>query len=196
MLVCPPHKFLVILPARCGSTSAKAALNQRFPRLREQGANHGVRILLRQRGYFKVCLKRNPYRRVLSIWQHWLTRPVSAVFKHSRDNKVRNVVTAPQLSFCDFLHSGEARSLLLTICPPITRLVQRLQINLWVEQETLEADLNKIPAIGDTRLVLPHRNRSNYANNWQSYYTPQLVSLVYGLYRDDFVRFGYPKELP
>jgi hypothetical protein len=196
MLVCKPHKFLVILPARCGTTSVKLALKQRFPLLQEQGANHGLRILSSQRNFFKVCLKRNPYSRVLSMWQHWWGRSRDATFKHPLDRLVQRVVTVPQLSFPEFLKQTACRTLLEAVCPPVTKLVRHAKIDLWVDQASLEDDLNKLPALGGERLHLPHRHKSLFMQSLELFYTPELAAVVHGMYHADFEAFGYPKELP
>ena len=196
MLVCKPHKFLVILPARCGTTSVKLALKKRFPLLQEQGMNHGLLILSTQRDFFKVCLRRNPYTRVLSMWQHWHGRERSATFKHPLDRLAHRVVTIPQLTFPQFLQSSACRTLLDGVCPPITKIATKVSIDLWVDQASLEDDINKLPAIGSERLRLPHRHKSLFMQTPEKFYMPELADLVYGMYRDDFEAFGYPKELP
>lgn len=195
MLVCPARKFLVILPARCGTTSVKEAIKARF-RCREYGPNHGVNIQPDQRSFYKVCLTRNPYTRVISIWKHWLGRSPAKTYKSGLDRFVHQHITVPQISFVDIIRQAGTRQAVLEVCPPISKLTRALKIDLWVAQERLAEEIQQLPFLDEKPLHLPLHHQSTYDQGWRAFYTPQLQEQVYQLYKDDFDVFGYPRELP
>ncbi len=67
-----------------------------------------------------------------------------------------------------------------------------IKINQVGRLETLQDDFNLFcDLIGIPSYTLPKYNVSKH-EHWETYYTDEDKEIVYGIFQDDFDRFGFP----
>jgi len=185
-------QFVLILPARCGTTSVKTAVREIF-QCSEVGANHGLAMQPRFKPFYKVCLRRHPFPRVVSMWQHWLRRDKKQKYRHPLDRAVSQQITIPQLSFSETVCNPDTRNMLFKVCQPVTKLAAPIKVDRWIQQEKLREELE---AWLECPLELPHKHKSPEGVPWHSHYSPEAAEFVRKAFAGDFERFDYSQELP
>lgn len=149
---------------------------------------------------FLFTFVRNPYNRILSTYLDKLKFQANKSDKY-KFNGILNEVKKEELSFEDFVK-------IICITPdylldehiqPYNYIIKENKKNpdFVGKLENFKDDWNLISKLANlsssNKLEIKNDNRKSY--NLNKYYTQELLDLVYKRYKDDFISFGYEKEL-
>lgn len=137
---------------------------------------------------FKFAFSRNPYDRAVSLFFYF-----------------KKVKAIPQiesfLTFCRRLKEDGCEPIGLynldglSQCNPQTRWIENIKLEYIGKVETIEADTNHIfDSLGlKPPAQVPRKNITSH-KKYIDYYCHESKSIVEDIYREDFIRFGYPIE--
>jgi len=124
--------------------------------------------------FYKFAIVRNPYERMVSYYH----------FHKSPQYKYKS--KAVNYSFSDWLRKGLDSNLTMTQNQYLDE-----EINQVGRLETLQDDFNLFcDSIGIPSYNLPKYNVSKH-EHWETYYSDEDKEIVYGIFQDDFDRFGF-----
>lgn len=132
--------------------------------------------------YFRFSFVRNPWDRMVSNWKMFTTRP-------SRIAQIRSMTDDDVSSFEDFVHF--ARRMKNHHWQPQVLFLPD-ELSFLGRLETFDQDFARLcESIGMEVPTLPEKRNATERAHYSDYYTPALVEIVAGMYRDDIERFGY-----
>jgi len=197
MIICPKHKLVYLAPPKTGSTAVKTLLmSRRFGgRIlgRPEFAHHDVVWQPRFQDWTIFISVRNPYRRMISMWQFSLMR----YHKRRRDKFTdffSTIFPTDDHSFTAFMNSQTVLNCSQSVWRYAWQL-HKLQkpVDYVLYQERLGEDLRKIPQFAGERLKQVNTSCSMELP-WYKLYTPDAIAKVKTWYAVDFERFGYNPE--
>jgi len=125
--------------------------------------------------FYKFAVIRNPYERLVSYY-HFHKSP-----------QYRYPALANKYSFSEWLKRGLDNNLKKTQSDYLD-----VEINQIATFDTLQDDFNLFcDSIGIPKYILPKYNVSKH-EHWETYYSDDDKKLVYGIFKEDFDRFGFP----
>ena len=133
--------------------------------------------------YFKFCVVRNPYERLVSFYFHILKEKHHPWHQKiasygSFEVLVNNLEVVNEPSQLSYIRNEQGK----------------LEIDQIIYYESLTLQLPLLSKQLGFSIHIPHENKSKH-NNWKEYYTPALRDKVYTFYQEDFVAFNYPYGL-
>lgn len=140
----------------------------------KQVGRHRYASVWKDEESYKFAIVRNPYTRTVSYYNYTITKDWCPTFEDFVKNKLVNKslkvpnVWIPQVSW---LYKNN-------IC-----LVDKI----FKLEDNLENNLNSFLNI---KGKLPKENKSTY-DNYDSYYTKELKTLIAGYFKEDFEKLGY-----
>lgn len=198
-LVSHKHKYVFVHIPKTGGTSVSRILSTVHRKNVVVLAHCTIRDLRLEYGfsksYFKFCVVRNPWDRLVSHYFHLLplkTRKGTAFRKYLKSKNLHN--------FRDFVLSG-LRKIPLTdersghrLFAPQCMWIKgkhRLLVHYVARFESIREDFAFICGrLGLRDLVLPHMRRSKH-EYYKSYYDDRMVNEVAEVYQQDITSFGY-----
>lgn len=192
-MICHPKKFIFIHIPKTGGTSILNFLKHQdfFVENSIKWNTHYDNIDLNiSDSYFKFAFHRNPWDRMVSLWQYWTVI--------SKKNKILKKIpnAASFEGFCKHLYYiyymlnpyervHFLNQVSLNGCNP------NLKIDFWGRFSHLNEDFKKVCDILNINFIkLPHKNKSNH-KNYKDYYNDYLIKLVEKLYKKDIEYFNY-----
>jgi hypothetical protein len=171
-----------------------------MPTLLEVDAGAREEILSGQGGWFVFALARNPYSRLVSVFENKirLGEPGYRTFEARYGD--RSAHDGPKAAFAAFVrdvisnhddresdaHFVSQSRLLMPRLVPYTRVFHLEEIG----EMTAALERHTADHGGTGRVWLPQENRSA-ANKWRDYYDAECARAVAEIYTDDFREYGY-----
>ena len=125
--------------------------------------------------FYKFAVIRNPYERMVSYY-HFHKSP-----------QYRFAALANRYTFSDWLVKGLDNNLKKTQSDYLDIKINQIgRVETLQEDFDLFCDLIRIPSY-----TLPKYNVSKH-EHWETYYSDEDKEIVYGIFQDDFDRFGFP----
>jgi len=159
--------------------------------------------LIKDNEYYKFCIVRNPYTRILSAWKNKI---VDTKADHIKNYKKKLGLFTKDISFQDFVKTLKNNKMhnihadLHFTNQYNTLLYNIIPYDFIGRFENLQHDLSHV--ITKTHLpsnlvnTLNEKVNPTSNHDLERYYTSQIQSDVYDLYKIDFETFGYSKDLP
>ena len=170
-------KWIYIGPYKCASNTLHDMLRKSpFGGAWYGGVKnwHSARIPVGRWDHFTFCTVRNPYDRVISMYEYY---------------KKLNPNCSDLMNFPKFVTTlGTLHNWSTTI----SESVRGARIDAFIRVEYIREDLMRL-RLTDQGLNVPHWNKGTYCHG-KPYYTEPLISKVADWAREDFMRFGYPIE--
>lgn len=215
MLISHKYKFIFIHIQKTGGSSIEQALREygkgavfKTPTKSSKDINFKGRHLFARevksfvgddlwRSYFKFCVVRNPWSRLLS----WYRR-IEERGKTDPNNKFWQYVMANSCDFGSFLtncqkviveKTGEKKSIIFNQLDYITDENCNLMVDHVIRFENLEKDFTEICKQLKISASLPHINRSRH-HHYSYYYDNNTRQLVSDMYQKDISFFKYSYE--
>ena len=136
---------------------------------------------------YKFAFVRNPYDRAVSLY-----------FYLKKSGKVQ-----PDDSFLTFCRCLQEKGFEpiglynvkgLSQCNPQTRWIEGIEMDFLGKMESIDKDSKLLfQQIGLPNSSIPQLNRTRHAI-WKEYYCPESKQIIEEIYKEDFVKFGYPIE--
>lgn len=154
--------------------------NSNFPSLKKHSTLRDYQKVLDERtfkGLYKFACVRNPWERMISFY----FSPHRGVTDWSRDSFIELVESiGPTMSFLTTRDWASQKS--LGVKP---------EVDFIIRFENLQDDFDQVcERIGISKIILPHKNRSN-RRNYLDYYDADLIRLVEKRFANDIQYFGY-----
>lgn len=183
MIVDHERRFVFYHIPKTGGSSMAIALAGRDPGSRERGwqkALHSSGFMHDNtpapEGYFTFAFFRNPYDRMVSLYQ----------------------ALAPPILFPRFVESCLVRRTISHIAlRPQTNMIDPRTLSFEGNYEDIEADwnyLNDKLDLGVPYEKLPRENQSGVYKDYESFYDSEAVNLVRRVYQQDFRLLGYDPD--
>lgn len=186
---------------KTGSTSIRMLLIKRFGG-KEFGETHYNDLSDQFRHYYRFTVVRNPYPRLVSLYEHLRSRGHRAHHLASTLEFSEFVEWMVDLSKPPFLRDeGRAAEqhldahvggrevnqwTFLGNCPPMSKIIRL---------ENLKSDFHSLPFVAG-RVPIPRINVSTKRGPWEEYYSKEIARLAYRYAQPDFVQFGYDPNYP
>jgi hypothetical protein len=174
MLICNDLKFVFIRNPKTASTSISKLISVNFDVV-EHGEYHNNEIPKGLEGFYVFAFVRNPYTRMVSIWNHnkAVSEPFKEEFKTFKgyiEDLYRKDVAPPYLKQAKFIDGVGVK------------------VNCF-KFENLNYEYNQLPFV-DRNQQIPLLNGRDYGD-WMDYYDKDTRGKVAELLKEDFERFGY-----
>jgi len=148
--------------------------------------------------YPSFCVTRNPYDRLLSAYFYAKQGGTSegsirnqGLYRTSQFSSFQNFVSK-------WLPNQDLNKVDLIFRPQYLFVYNKGE--KLVDFIGKSEDMNKVESFLTEKLKRPVKfskhNASLRTGSLKQHYTYDLTDMVYNLYKEDFIRFGYPKELP
>lgn len=140
------------------------------------------------------CVVRNPYSRAVSQWKHIIKETGKKISLHSfYSNRDMLDPVAYWLGQADNLKyqidfQRDAITFDLFDC-------QKHFINDKVRPFKLESQLPELENKVKAKFITTTVNKGGYSKDYRYYYNDKTQQLVYDLFKDDFIEYGYGKDL-
>ena len=196
------HKYKIIFLAhpRTASGAIYDALDK-YLEFENKQMSHDMRIPRKYKNYHIISSLRNPYSRFVSAWKWSQLHDTTHMWEYQKS--VREFVNQEPSNFGRYLKyiHGDIPKRMQTILSSQSKYLDNCKVprvDRYIRFEHLEEDLQKL--LDDFKIeveiVLPEGiHRSSYSRSWKLEYTPFFANLVYNIWKEDFVRFGFSKDL-
>lgn len=219
MIICDDPKLVIYAPGKTGTNTTRQFLAGRkgfciggIDIRNEYQDQHTIPITEeelafvseRYADYQFYCMARNPFRRIVSIYYHFHTRPTPP--KHPGKKQSTGPLSrriAAKISFCDWLfHESVQKEYFSTreirlqevqgndfrVCS-FLRAMPR--IDGFIRTERIQADLRRVTGI---KAKVKHGNKHKYKKPWHTEHTTETVAFVREFFVDDFSKTGYSTD--
>ena len=143
---------------------------------------------------FKFCIVRNPYDRMVSLWEYTHERQTSGDWEyryHSYNFK----------DFCKWISQVDIKPVGLYNEAEYSLLNQQVcwipdDIDYIVRYEKLKDGIDEVCNILEIKdFKLPWENKQAHIRDYKVYYDDKTIEIVSKLYKDDISRFNYKYEI-
>lgn len=194
MIICPKYQLVYLAPPKTGSTAVKnLLLSRKFggKRLgRPVFAHHDVVWQPRFNHWFTFITVRQPYRRMISMWQFSLMR-LSKPTQDKFSGFFNTIFESEDRSFSAFINSKTVHDCSQAVWRYNWHLYKfNKPVDLVVYQENLNNDIKKVPCLANEELSVVNTSKI-LDKPWYEYYTPEAVDKVKEWFAVDFQRFNY-----
>lgn len=194
MIICPKHKLVYLAPPKTGSTAVKNLLMSRKFGGKMLGrpsmAHHDVIWQPRFKHWFSFLTVRQPYRRMISMWQFGLMR-IAKVETDKFTTFFSTIFKEQDYSFTGFMNSVAVHECSQTVWRYNWHLYKfNKPVDLVVYQENLNNDIKKVPCLANENLSITNTSKI-LEKPWHEYYTPEAIDKVKTWFAVDFQRFNY-----
>jgi hypothetical protein len=194
MIICPQHKLVYLAPPKTGSTAIVDLLLSRQFGGKKLGkpamSHHDVVWQPRFKHWFSFVSVRNPYRRMISLWQFSVMR-VNQTKRDKFTNFFSTIFNSDDHSFDAFMNSATVHNCSKSVWRCHWQQYKFSKpIDAVVYQERLNEDIKKIPGLSSVELKKVNTS-CPLIKPWYEYYEPEHVDKVRSWFAIDFDKFSY-----
>ena len=197
MIVSHKHKFVFISTPKTGSHTFFKLLPEQFDGERQTGGFHRRDIPKGTEGYTIFSTVRNPYERLVALWNSLLhTKPDPHAY---RDTWLSVIRKDDFRTFCKFAADNHKRiETLASVRMPTLMMPQHRWYNKIPENviplhlENINKEFHELPFITEP-VIIPHELKRDH-HSWDDLKTDEIIEFANIWAGDDFEKFGYSKE--
>lgn len=146
------------------------------------------------KAFYKFCVVRNPYDRLVSTYFHFTTNTINPIIKKLWDNFKINSFEELVLKMEDPVFFIKLTSIIHFVPQHEMISYKDLQMDRIFKFENFDNVEQELNAhLKDTQISLKKLNSSK-RTSYQDYYNPKTKAIVYKVYKRDFELFDYPPE--
>ncbi len=199
MILSRKNKYVFISTPKTGSHTFFKLLEEEFDGERQWPEFHRTEMPPNTSGYTVFSTVRNPYERLVALWNSLLHNPND---KHGYRAAWISVIKKDDfLTFCAFAaknhknieHLAQVR--LPRLMTPQHRWYDRMPADVIpLHIENVKKEFHRLPFV-KKEVIIPHELRRDHAT-WADLKTDEIIELANVWAGEDFERFGYTKECP
>tara|TARA_Y100000589_G_C26878817_1_gene517132 strand:- start:183 stop:689 length:507 start_codon:yes stop_codon:yes gene_type:complete len=150
--------------------------------------------------YFKFCIVRNPFDRIVSLYFNFLCNRQGGteILRYSKFRRFYKSIFWKSNKdfnlFCQLLYESEFWKKEVHFRPQYEYLLNKngqLSIDFIGRFENLENDFYRISKILDINTKLIHINQSKRLKDYRKYFNKESIEIIKKLYKIDIETFGY-----
>ena len=193
MIIDSKRSFIFVAIAKTGCTSIQRRFglhNDPKPDIYHMHLSEILKQNPETKDYFKFAFVRNPYDRLISAYFDFKNNPqhkdwASPIYKYKSFGQFVKDIYNKKFPEDDWIHLHRQFDYL--------QVGGKVNLDYIGRVETLQQDMKNVESLLGINHSPLNKERSSRHDHFASYYTADIKRMVYEIYEEDFIEFGYER---